>query len=105
MPLNRLFRECGHAGWNLAIDRDICDPNFLHGSNKRARFSRMPVEESFSFQRCQVLHYRRLARESEVLLNFARARRDSFLSLLELDKFQNAALSLSEHANIFDSSS
>ena len=57
----------------------------------------MTVEKSFPLERVDVLHHRRLARETEMMLDLARAWRDAFLTLLELNEFQDAALSLREH--------
>src|SRR5262249_37177733 len=65
--------------------------------NQRSSFPRMPIEKPFSFQCCDVLHYRCLTGEPEMILDFARARRHSRLALLALDEIENASLSLCQH--------
>jgi hypothetical protein len=54
----------------------------------------MPIEKTFSLQRGDVLHYRRLTGKSEMILDFTRTRGDPFLALLALDKIENAPLPL-----------
>jgi hypothetical protein len=58
----------------------------------------VPVEKTFSLQRRDVLHHRRLAGEPEMILNFARARRNAFFPLLALNKIKHAPLPVGEHA-------
>jgi hypothetical protein len=53
---------------------------------------RVPIEKSFALECGQVLHDRSLTGEAEMLLNFPRARRDTFFALLVLDKIENASL-------------
>jgi hypothetical protein len=60
----------------------------------------MSTEKTFSLQRGDVLHYRCLAGKPEMILDFACAGCDSFLSLLALDKIENAPLSLGQHPYI-----
>src|SRR5437763_1067339 len=60
-------------------------------------FASVAIEKSFAFQSCDVLHDRRLAGETEVVLNFARARRDSFLALLGLNEIEYAFLPIGQH--------
>jgi len=57
----------------------------------------MSIQETFALERGDVLHHRRLAGESKMTLDFAGARRNSFLPLFALDKIQNISLALSEH--------
>lgn len=94
MALNGLFRERCHAGRDLAVNGHVGDSDFLDRRNERTRFPGMAIEKTFPFQRGDVLHHRSLARETEVLLNFARAWRQAFFALLGLDEFQNASLPL-----------
>lgn len=60
----------------------------------------MPIEKTLSLQRGNVLHYRRLARKPEMILDFTRTWRDPFLALLALDKIENVPLPLGQHACI-----
>ena len=57
----------------------------------------MPVQETFSFQRRDVLHHRRLAGEPEMILDFARAGRNAFFPLLALNEIKHAPLPVGEH--------
>src|SRR5256885_15899178 len=97
MSFDILFRHGGHARRDLAVNRDVMDPHFLNGSNQRARFSGVTLQNPFSFERGDVLHHRRLTGESKMALDLARARRDSFFPLLALDEIEDALLSLSQH--------
>src|SRR6267143_3182373 len=97
MTKNGLLRQCCHSGWDLPINGNVRDANFLHRCNERTRFSSMTIEKTFAFQGCDVLHDRRLAGETEVVLDFARARRDSFLALLGLNEIEHAFLPTGQH--------
>ena len=97
MTKDSLLGQCRHAGRDLPINGDISDPNFLHRGDERARFAGVTIEKSFAFQGCDVLHDRGLAGETEVVLNFARARRDSFLALLGLNEIEYAFLPIGQH--------
>jgi hypothetical protein len=97
MSFDILFRRGGHARRDLAVNRHVMDSHFLNGSNQRARFSGVTLQDSFSFERGDVLHHRRLTGESKVALDLARARRDSFVALLSLDEIEDASLSISQH--------
>ena len=61
----------------------------------------MPIEKPFAFQRGDVLHHRCLTGEPEMILDFARARGDSGVALLALNKVKNASLPLSQHVSMF----
>ena len=98
MPFDGLLRQRGHSRGNLAVNRNVSNPDFLHRRDKRARLARMTVEKAFARERRDVLHNRSLAGEAEMLLNFARAGRHSFLALLDLDEFQDASFPFGEHA-------
>ena len=97
MAFDGLFRERGHARGDLSVDRDIRDTDFLHRRDKRARFPGVAIEKAFPLEGAEVLHDRGLAGEAKMMLDLARARRDSFFPLLGLDEFQNASLPLGEH--------
>ena len=97
MTKDGLLGQCRHAGRDLPINGDISDPDFLHRRDERARFAGVTIEKSFAFQSCDVLHDRGLAGETEVVLNFARARRDSFLALLGLNEIEHAFLPIGQH--------
>jgi hypothetical protein len=60
----------------------------------------VPVEKTFPLQGREVLHYRCLAGEPEMTLDFARARRNAFFPLLALNKIQHAPLPVGKHAGI-----
>ena len=92
-----LLGQCRHAGRNLAVDRHIGDADFLDGRDQRARFAGVTLQKSFSLERGDVLHHRRLTGESKMTLDFARARSESFVALLALDKIENAFLPLRQH--------
>jgi hypothetical protein len=76
------------------------DSHFLHRSDQRARFAGVTLQKSFSLERDEVLHHRSLTGETEMVLDFARARRESFLTLLTLDEIEHAFLPRSQHAFI-----
>ena len=57
----------------------------------------MPVEKSFPLERVEVLHDRSLTGETEMRLDFPRARRDPFFPLLGLDELQDVSLPIGEH--------
>ena len=97
MAFDGLFGERRHSGRDLSVDRNISDANFLHRSDERSRFARMPIEKTFPLEGAEVLHDRGLAGEAEMMLDLARARRDSFFPLLGLNEFENAPLALGEH--------
>ena len=61
----------------------------------------MPIEKPFAFQCGDVLHHRCLTGEPEMILDFARARGDSGVALLALNKIKNASLPLSQHVSMF----
>ena len=61
----------------------------------------MPLEKTFPLQSSDVLHHRGLAGETQMLLNLARARRDSLPSLLGLNELENVLLPDSEHVNMW----
>ena len=98
MPFNRLLRESCHSGRDLPVNRYISDTHFLHRCDERPGLVRVAVQKAFALERVDVLHHRCLAREAEMMLNFTRAWRHAFLTLLRLDEFQNASLSFREHA-------
>jgi hypothetical protein len=100
MAFDGLFRERGHAGGDLSVDRNIGDAHFLHRSDERSRFARMTIQKTFPLEGAEVLHDRGLAGEAKMMLDLARARRDSFFPLLGLDEFQNAPLALGEHVSM-----
>src|SRR5205823_5028899 len=100
MAFDRLLGQSRHAGRDLAVDWDIGDSDFHRWSNQRPGFTRVPIKKAFSLQRGDVLHHRCLAGESEMILDFARARRDPLLPLLTLNKIKNAFLSLGQHAGM-----
>jgi hypothetical protein len=54
----------------------------------------MSIKKSLSLERSDVLHHGGLAGETEMTLDFARARRNAFLTLLVLNEIQNAPLPL-----------
>ena len=58
---------------------------------------RMPVQETLALQCADVLHNRRLAGEAKMSLDFARARGDSSLPLLTLNKIEDSFLALGQH--------
>ena len=98
MPFNRLLCKSCHSGRDLTVNRYIGYAHFLHGGDQRPGLPRVAVQEAFALEGVDVLHHRCLAREAEMMLDFARAGRDPFFALLGLDKFQDASLSLREHA-------
>ena len=57
----------------------------------------MPIEKTLSLQRGNVLHYRCLAGEPEMILDFTRAWRDPFLALLALDEIEDSPLPVGQH--------
>src|SRR5438874_9020103 len=100
MPFNALLSQCRHSSRNLTVNWNVGNPN-LHGwRNQRSSFARVPVEKTFSLQCRDVLHYRCLAGEPEMILDFARARRNAFFALLALNKIKHAPLPVGEHAEI-----
>ena len=101
MALDILFGERGHAGGNFAIDRDVDHPALRRGRDQGPRFARVALEKAFPLEHSQVLHDRGLTRETEVLLNLARARRQPFGALFRLDELQDIFLPGSEHMNMF----
>ena len=98
VAFDSLLRQRRHACWNLTVDRNIGNPDLHHRRDQRASLVRMPIEKTFSLQRRDVLHYRGLAGESKVILDFTRAWRDPLLALLALDKIENSPLPLRQHA-------
>src|SRR5438105_10243576 len=60
----------------------------------------MPIEKTLSLQRGNVLHYRCLAGEPEMILDFTRAWREPFLALLALDEIENSLLPVGQHVCI-----
>jgi hypothetical protein len=92
-----LFGHRRHARWNLTVDWNIGDSDFHGWSNQRPGLTRVPVEKTFALQRRDVLHHRSLTGEAEMTLDFARAGRDAFFSLLPLDKVEYAFLPLRQH--------
>ena len=100
MPFNALLRQRRHPSRDLTVNWNVGNPN-LHGwRNQRSSFARETVEKTFSLECCDVLHDGCLAGESEMLLDFARARRDAFFSLLALNKIKDATLPVGEHPGI-----
>jgi len=100
MAFNRLLSQCRHARRDLTVNWNVRNSD-LHGwSNQRPRLARVPIEKPLSLQRSNVLHHRCLAGEPEVILDFARARRDPFLALLTLNKIKNAFLPLRQHVGM-----
>jgi hypothetical protein len=57
----------------------------------------VPIQKSLSLQCGDVLHHRRLAGEPKMILDLARARRDTFLALLALNEIKDASLPLCQH--------
>src|SRR5215471_13308932 len=97
MPFNALLGQRRHSRRDLAIDRNIGNPDFHGWSNQRSRLARMPIQEALALQRGEVLHHRCLASKPEMILDFARAGRDPFLALLSLDKIEHVFLTIREH--------
>ena len=93
-----MLGQCRHAGRDLSVDRDVSDPNLLHGRNKRARLAGVTIEESFTLKGGNVLHDRRLAGETKMTLDFPRAGSDTFLPLFALNKIEHALLAIGQHA-------
>jgi hypothetical protein len=60
----------------------------------------VPVEKTFSLKCGDVLHHRCLAGEPEMILDFACARRNTFLALFTLNKIKHAPLPVGEHVGI-----
>src|SRR5882757_4017049 len=98
MSFNRLLRQRCHPRRNLPVNRYVGDPYFLYRCNECPCLACVAVEEAFARQCLDVLHHRCLAREAEMMLDFPRAWRHPFFTLLRLDEFQNASLSFREHA-------
>src|SRR6266487_2929293 len=98
MSFDRLLGQCGHAGWNLSINRDVGNADFLDWCNQSARLTCMSIKKTFAFECGDVLHDRCLAGEAEMTLNFAGARCDPFFPLLVLDKIENVFLTIGQHA-------
>jgi hypothetical protein len=97
VPLDALLSQSLHSSRNLTVNWNVGNPN-LHGwRNQRSRFARVPVEKTFSLQRHNVLHHRCLAGEPEMILDFARARRNAFFPLLALNEIKHASLPVGEH--------
>src|SRR5690242_16314879 len=98
MPFDALFSQSRHPSRNLAVNRNIGDTN-LHGRcDKCSSFARMPIDETFSLERRDVLHDGSLACKTEMVLDFARTGRDAFFALLALDKIEDAPLPFRQHA-------
>ena len=62
----------------------------------------MPFEQTLPLERSDVLHDGCLAGKTEMLLDFAGARRQTFVPLFALNEIQNIFLSGCEHMNICD---
>jgi hypothetical protein len=97
VPFNLFISERGHASRHFAINWNIRDSKFLVGRNQRSGFPRLPVDETLALQDGNVLHHRCLTAKAEVVLNFARARGNSFLPLLVLNELQDVSLPISKH--------
>ena len=97
MTFDRLLGKNGHPGRNLAIDRNVCDSYLLNRRDQSPGLARVAIEKSLSLEGIEVLHDRGLTGESKMLLDFAGARRDPFLSLLALDEAEDFLLSAGEH--------
>src|SRR6266480_839184 len=97
VALDVLLGQCGHARRNLAVNRDVVDPDFLYGRDQGARFAGVALEKPFPLESGEVLHHRSLTGETKMALDLPRARRDSFLALLALDEIEDALLSLRQH--------
>ena len=97
MAFNRLLGQRGHTRWNLSINRNVGDANFLHRRNQGARLARMPIEKTFALERGNVLHDRGLAGETKMALDFARAWGNPFLALFVLNKIENVFLTVRQH--------
>src|SRR5205807_6554158 len=100
MTKNRLLSQRRHPGRDLPINRNVRDPNFLHWSDERTRLASVTIEKSFAFQSGDVLHDGCLARETEVVLDFACAWGDSFFALLGLNEIEHAFLPIGQHVII-----
>src|SRR6266446_5003910 len=98
MSFDRLLGQCGHARWNLPINRDVGDADFLNWCNQSARLARMSIKKTFAFECGDVLHDGCLTGETEMTLDFAGARCDPFFPLLVLDKIENVFLTIGQHA-------
>ena len=100
VAFDSLLSQRRHPRWNLAIDWNVGNPN-LHGrSDQSSGLPGMPIKKTLSFQRRNVLHYRRLTGESEMILDFTCAWRDPFLALLALDEIENSPLPFGQHSHI-----
>lgn len=97
MPKHRLLGQRGHTGRDLPVNRDVRDPDLLHWGNERTGFARATIQEAFALEGRDVLHDRRLAGESKMILDFARARGHALLPLFALDKIENASLAIGQH--------
>jgi hypothetical protein len=73
------------------------DPDLLDRRDKRAGFAGVTLKKSFLLERSDVLHHRRLAGESEMILDLARARGDALFALFALDEMENASLAVGQH--------
>src|ERR1700730_18333210 len=98
MPLDGLIGQCRHPGGDLSVNWNVGDPHFLDGRDERSRLARMTIEETFAFERSQILHDGGLTREPEVVLDLTRTWRESFFALLGLNEIEDAPLTISQHA-------
>src|SRR4030095_4171362 len=92
-----LFGQRRHACRDLPVNWNIGDPDFHSWSNQRPGLARVPVKKTFALQRRDVLHHRSLTREPKMTLDFARAWRNPFFSLLALDKVEHSLLPFRQH--------
>jgi hypothetical protein len=102
MALDVLFGESGHACGDFAVNWNIDDPALRRSGDQSARFPRMPPEKTLPLQCGEILHDRRLTRESEVFLDLTRAWRQPFGALFRLNELQNIFLPECEHMNMLD---
>ena len=94
MAFDCLFGQRRHPCRDLAINRNISNPDFHRRSNQCACLTRVAIQKTFAFERRNVLHHRCLACKTEMTLDFARARGDTFLALLALNEIENVSLAL-----------
>ena len=97
MSFDVLLSQRRHARRNLAVDRHIMNTHFLNRRDQGAGFAGVTLQKSFPLERAEVLHDRGLTGEPKMTLDLARARGQSALSLLALNKIENFSLPLSQH--------
>src|SRR4030095_729575 len=86
VTFDSLFGQRRHARRDLPVNWNIGDSDFHGWGNPRPGPTRVAVKKTLALQRRDVLHHRSLTGESEMTLDFARARRNPLFSLLALDK-------------------